>query len=156
MATGKEILEQMGIDLDEAIALDEEVRNRRPRDRRICLCGHGVSRHEELAGRESCSALGYNCKCRKVQPVLEVDDIRVFLSKTEGTGILHALNRGILSATKKGQNIQWIDGTRICHRCGTDEGRLTPTAVTGNGFPADHDTGYNAILCDTCRSGGQN
>jgi hypothetical protein len=95
MATAREILEEMGINVEEALAQMEKTKNNNYRDKRICLCGHGVGRHDEHQGRTSCTALKYNCDCKNLLPVLEVSDVRVFKSKTDGSGAEHALTRGI-------------------------------------------------------------
>lgn len=154
MATGKEILADMGIELEEVEKANEEIKNRRPRDRRICLCGHGMARHSEFNGRDSCSALGYNCRCRKAIPVLTAEDIRPFICRTEGSGALHALSRGIAAAAKRGQGVEWIEDSRFCHACEAagEALRLSPVAVSNNGFVQDTDTGYNVLLCPECRA----
>ena len=153
MATAKDILADMGIELEEVIKASEEIKQRKPRDRRICLCGHGIARHSEFGGREACSALHYNCKCRKAIPILTAEDIRPFICRTEGSGALHALSRGIAAAAKRGQGIEWVEENRYCHSCETagEALRLTPVAITNNGFVTDQDTGYNALLCPECR-----
>lgn len=151
MASAKEIFEAMGFDIEAATEEDDKIRRTRSKDKRVCLCGHAMARHEEFNGMIQCSALRSTCMCRKSQPVLEVEDVRVFMSKTEGSGAMHALNRGILAAAKRGHNIEWVAEALACHRCGVMGQRLTPLAVTANGFPATYDTGYNALLCDDCR-----
>ena len=153
MTTGRQMFEDMGLNYDEALEHEEEMKKRKPRDRTICLCGHGITRHTEVGGRESCSALGYNCACRKIQPILEAEDIRPFICRTEGSGLGHALSRGILSATKKGQTLRWLEDKRICDKCKATGGRLTPMAVSNNGFIQEHDTGFNVLFCDECRIG---
>lgn len=151
MATGRDILATMGIDLEEAIEIDQKLQNRKPRDRRICLCGHGVVRHSDEYGAVQCRSNKWNCKCKEIQPVLEVEDTRLFMRKTEGPGAFHALSRGVLSATAKGQEMSWIDGTLVCHKCGSLDALLTVVPVTQAGIVQDTDTGYNALLCDECR-----
>jgi len=73
------------------------------------------------------------------------------MRKTEGPGAFHALSRGVLSATAKGQEMSWIDGTLVCHKCGSLDALLTVVPVTQAGIVQDTDTGYNALLCDECR-----
>ena len=77
------------------------------------------------------------------------------MSKTEGSGTLHALTRGILAAAKRDHEVSWVEEARYCHKCHAagESVRLTPMAVTANGIPASEDTGYNAFLCDECRIG---
>lgn len=152
MATGKDILADMGIDLNEAIDIDQKLKNKKPRDRRICLCGHAVVRHMDEFGAVQCRANKWNCKCKAVQPVLEVEDTRIFMRKTEGPGAFHALSRGIVSASGKGHTMSWIDGALYCHKCKKTDERVTVVPVTQHGIAQDADTGFNVFLCDTCRT----
>lgn len=151
MAQGKDILADMGIDLDEAIEIDQKLQAKKPRDRRICLCGHGVVRHSDEYGKVQCRANKWNCKCKEIRPVLVVEDTRLFMRKTEGPGAFHALNRGILSASAKGHEMDWIEGALVCDKCESSEARVTVVPVTMSGVIQDTDTGYNAFLCDECR-----
>lgn len=154
MATAQEILISMGIDPDEAIQADKELTSKPRGDRRICLCGHSVNRHDLTVGRPVCQIGKQFCGCRNLQPVLEAQDTRPFIRKTTGSALNHALTRGIAAAIENGQELNWIDGVRYCHKCqNTEEGlRLTPMVVTANGVPADYDTGFNALFCDECRA----
>jgi hypothetical protein len=155
MPTGKDLIEEMGLDYQEVLEADETRERGRPKSKTICLCGHALSRHEDMGdGRAPCNALMRNCRCRNPIAVLETEDVRVFMSKTEGGAALHALTRGLLAANKKGIEVSWIDEQRYCHSCETTDTRLTPVAVTRNGLPATEDTGYNALLCDDCRLRG--
>jgi len=153
MATAQQLIEDMGLDYQEAQQAEEARERGKPKTKTICICGHATSRHEEFAGRTACNALMRNCRCREPKVVLQTTDVRMFLSKTEGSGLLHALTRGILAAGKKEIQVSWVDEERYCHKCQATEVRLTPMAVTTNGIPADQDTGYNAFFCDECRIG---
>lgn len=151
MPSGKEILADMGIELDEAVEIDQMLQTRVRRDRRVCLCGHGVARHSDEYGAVQCRSNKWNCKCKKIQPVLEVQDTRLFMRKTEGPGAFHALNRGIVSAAAKEHEMSWIEGALVCHKCGDTEAKVTVVPVSQAGIVQDYDTGYNAFLCDNCR-----
>ena len=155
MATGKEILEDMGLDYEEAVAFEQDLKKLKQRDRRVCACGHAMARHEfnPSIGLDKCSALRYDCKCRKPNAVLDTNDVRPFRFRTEGSGIQHAISRGIVAAVKKGHELNWIEEAQICDKCKTTEGKMTPMTVTSNGFPADHDTGFNVLFCTECRIG---
>ncbi len=154
MATGKDLIEEMGLDYEEVLKADDERERGRPKSKTVCICGHALTRHEDMGdGRAPCNALMRNCRCRNPHAVIETSDVRVFMSKTEGGGALHALTRGLLTAHKKGIEVSWIEDARYCHKCETVEGRLTPIAVSRNGIPQNEDTGYNAFFCDDCRRG---
>jgi hypothetical protein len=135
--------------LDEAIEANDELKTRGPRDQRVCLCGHAVSRHDEIAGVVFCKPSKMECSCKKTRPVLKVSDLRVFLRKTDGTGAMHALGRGMATAAQKDISVEWLVEP-VCDRC-EKPGPVSPVAVTQTGFVARYDTGYNALLCKACR-----
>lgn len=151
MKPAQEILTEMGIDPDEAIRVDQHLTNRPRGDKRICLCGHSVSRHDLTLERPSCVVGKQFCPCRKIQPVLVVEDTRPFIRKTDGASVLHALTRGIAAAALKGQAIEKIEEAWACHRCSATDVRLSPVPVSANGVVMQVATGYDALLCDECR-----
>ena len=136
--------------LDDALEANDSLAQRGPRDQRVCLCGHAVSRHTEIAGIAMCKPSKMECSCKKMRPVLRVTDLRVFLRKTDGSGPMHALGRGMATAVARGVGIEWLVEAK-CDRCGA-EGPMSPVAVTQAGHAASHDTGYNALLCGECRT----
>lgn len=121
------------------------------RDRRVCLCGHSMKRHDDPAGRGiiQCSVGKQNCPCKIPRAVLETSDTRNFMRKTLGAGSMHALSLGIAGAINAGHGVQWIIDLK-CDRCGA-EGTLSPTPVTKNGVAQNEATGYDALLCRDCR-----
>jgi hypothetical protein len=135
--------------LEEALRVDAELISRRPRDGRICACGHPMMRHTITSGIVYCKPTRMDCMCKNAKPVIDSNDTRPFLRKTEGAGALHALGRGMASALKKGITFKWID-TPVCERCKT-EGPVSPVPVTSNGVPMSHQTGYDVLLCMKCR-----
>lgn len=156
MATPEEILLSMGLDPNEAVEVDRRLTTKPRRDKRICLCGHSVGRHDVSLGRPVCVVGKQYCNCRKLTPVLEVEDTRTFIRKTEGSALNHALTRGLASAIESGQTVTWIEEARFCYRCDMsgEDIRLTPMAVSANGVPQAEDTGYNVLFCDDCRLRG--
>lgn len=130
-----------------------EKSNEHGRDRRVCICGHSMKRHEDAAGmgRMQCSVGKQSCPCKNPRAVLEASDTRNFMRKTIGTGSLHALALGIAGAVNAGHSVDWIVELK-CDKCGA-EGSLAPVAVTANGVVKDEATGYDALLCRTCRAG---
>ncbi len=150
-------LAAMGISLEDALAADKKITyktRKGVRDRRICICGHPVARHAEYAGILTCKPTAMRCPCKKVHTVLEADDIRTFLRKTEGSGMMHALTRGIAASVSSGKKVEWIVPLK-CDRCGESEGRkVMPSVVTQGGQMTNNATGYDVLLCDICRTGG--
>lgn len=142
----------MGISLDEAIEADEALRERpTSRDGRVCICGHGAGRHSLNNGVVWCKPARMDCPCKKLRPVLEVEDTRPFLRKTAGAGPLHALVRGMSAVLSSGKRVEWIIDLK-CDKCGA-EGQVAPVPVTRNGLVMSEATGYDALLCMKCRTG---
>jgi len=141
--------DKLDFTLEEALKVDEQLISRRPRDGRICACGHPAMRHTITSGIVYCKPTRMECKCKVLKVVLDSDDVRPFLRKTEGAGAMHALGRGMAAAVKKGINFKWtIDP--VCERC-KKPGPVSPVPVTQNGISVSHATGYDALLCAPCR-----
>jgi len=121
------------------------------RDGRICACGHPIKRHAIYGGMTSCTPTRLVCPCKASRPVLDVSDTRVFLRKTRGQGSLHALAQGLFAALKAGHKVEWLVEQK-CDKCGT-EGKVSPVAVSQQGVTMNEATGYDALLCLTCREG---
>lgn len=136
--------------LEEALQADEQLRTRPgTRDGRVCACGHSAGRHQTDYGLNVCKPSAMQCACKTFRAVVEVSDTRPFLRKTEGAGPMHALGRGIAVALSKGAEVTWLIDLK-CDRC-KQEAKLTPVPVTQSGIAVSHDTGFNAMLCQTCR-----
>lgn len=156
MSGAEDALEAMGISLNEAMEADEALRDRPlRRDGRVCLCGHGMSRHTVSGGVVWCKPARMDCLCKKARPVIEVDDTRAFLRKTAGAGPMHALVRGISAVAAAGKRVDWLIDL-VCDKCGAEgSGKgIAPVPVTRNGVVTDEATGYDALLCMKCRTGG--
>jgi len=145
-------LAKLGMSLEEVREVDEKLtrKNKAKRDRRVCLCGHGVSKHTTFNGILVCKPSAMMCPCKRLRPVLEAEDTRMFLRKTEGAGAMHALSRGIYAALEAGRSVEWIVDL-TCDKCNATDKRVVPVPVTQNGFLADYATGFDALLCDDCR-----
>jgi hypothetical protein len=121
-------------------------------DKRICACGHRVAAHTEIAGVTFCKPSRMECPCKKCRPVLEAEDTRVFIRATTGGGKLHALSQGLYNLIQRGKNARWIIELK-CDRCGEEsEKPLSPVPVTQSGVAVSYATGYDALLCDECRT----
>lgn len=151
MTSAKEALELLGINVDEAIATDKKRTETKPRDSRICLCGHAVNKHSLDAGEVQCVPSRYWCPCKKLRPVIEVDDTRLFLRKTNGPNKEHALIRGIAASVVAEKNVKWIAEVTcdICHK-GTHDAKIMPVPVTEFKTVAYEATGFDALLCEGC------
>lgn len=148
MTDPREALEAMGLSADRVIETDKALQQRGPRDGRICMCGHGVSKHN--AESNVCQPSAMDCPCRVIRPVIEVEDTRVFLRKTAGGGEMHALARGLGALSALGKSFEWLIDLK-CDRCGAVDEVVTPVPVTSTGFATTYPTGYDAFLCRPCR-----
>ena len=147
----KDPLSALGMDIDEVIAIDSTLRTRpAERDGRVCLCGHSMTKHTEIAGAVLCKPSKMDCPCKKVRPVLNADDTRPFLRKTQGAGPMHALSRGLAALLQSGKSAEWIIDL-VCDRCKKASESLVPVPVTKAGTSTDSATGYDALLCPKCR-----
>lgn len=134
------------------------------KDGRVCVCGHSSKRHTVTRGTWQCSANRASCACRENRPVIRVDNARIFLRKTVGSGALHALSQGMADAltpkTKKdkdgddvfvpAQNIEWLIELK-CDACGEDAERLIPVCINESGRIMDFSTPKSLLICRPCR-----
>lgn len=124
--------------------------HRQDRNKKICVCGHGIARHSvNVRGDVVCKPSSMYCPCKGKREVLEVEDVRDFLSKTYGSGKFHALGRGLQKAMEKGHKVEWLIELK-CDRCNT-EGPISPVPVSKTGQAQEEATGIDALLCKDCR-----
>lgn len=157
MQDAKNALAAMGLDLNEVLDMDNTLRSRPAvRDGRICICGHGVSKHTQYPGdRVRCKPSKMECPCRQVRAVIDVEDTRPFLRRTQGAGSEHALTRGLAALAQSGKEAHWLIDL-VCDKCGEFSENIVPVPVTGDGRVSGgtEATGYDMMLCTTCRIGG--
>lgn len=150
-----EALAAMGLTPEDVDRADQELAEQRKMrediDRSICTCGHAVARHTVSAGAVYCKPARMECPCKRLRPVLETSDTRMFVRKTDGGGAAHALARGIKAAIEKGKSAEWIVDL-VCDRCGDTHPNIVPVPVTQTGTAASRATGYDALLCPDCRT----
>lgn len=143
--------EFMDFTIEEAQFEDDRLRSKpAERDGRICLCGHPVGRHTQAGGIVFCKPTRMECPCKSVRAVLDTDDVRPFLRKTEGAGTMHALGRGLAAAVNKNKKVTWLVDM-VCDRCKA-EGPVSPVPVTQRGVAMSKATGFDALLCRACRT----
>jgi hypothetical protein len=149
MSDARDILAGMGLDPDQAIETDKRLKTKPRRDPRICVCGHAVNKHVPESG--ACEPTKYKCPCRHVNPVLTVEDTRMFLRKSTGPGPEHALTRGIAALAEAGRGCDWLEGSKLCFKCTTAgvNVRAVPTDSTGTKVLYDHSQ-FNILVCDPC------
>lgn len=156
-----EALESLGLSLDQAIKVDDSLRDRpRLRDGRVCICGHSKNRHKQAQGEWICNLPKFRCKCKNPHYVLEASDIRSFTRRTRGAGMNHALYRAIAAnaqmegETEEKKPITWlIEQPFVCMKpkCSSVTGVMI-TPVSEFGSAVDYESSHNAFLCIKCRT----
>jgi hypothetical protein len=139
--------------IDKALA-----KNPRKNDKRICICGHPMSRHD-AENDMSCRPARFDCACVRAIPVLEVPDNRYFLARNEGSGEKHALMRGIFMA-RKGmeerfeEEAQWLVEMKCMNpACGKDT-KIFPVRCDVDFYriyDSNRDQGVTLFYCEECR-----
>lgn len=146
-------LSALGLDLEEVLEADSDLRTRpSKRDGRICACGHSMTKHkfDKFIGVHTCKPSKMDCPCKNPRPVLEAEDTRPFLRRTQGGGARHALSRGLAALVSSGKSAEWIIDLN-CDGCKEASDVLVPVPVTKDGFASDEATGIDLLLCPTCR-----
>lgn len=150
--SAEQALAMMGLSVEDVDRADAELIEKRKRavDRQVCVCGHGSARHTVVHGIVMCKPARMECPCKKLRPVLAVQDTRKFIRKTDGGGAEHALVRGMRESIAAGKSVEWIVDL-VCDRCKTASANIVPVPVTQNGIARPYATGYDALLCPECR-----
>jgi len=143
-----EALAATGLDIEKIQAVVEDLKEKRHRDDRVCICGHTVAKHKSSGGFVSCIPSKLVCLCKSVVPVLRSDNIRPFMMKTYGHKEEHALMLGMVKAIELGATIEWIVPMQ-CSRCKA-ETRVFPVCVTSTGFKTPESVGYDRLICEQC------
>lgn len=130
--------------------------------RGICACGHSMGRHYQSDdGTWSCSPTRMFCGCRTGRPVLVTDNLRLFLYSTTGSGIDHALGKGILACIEQGVDFRWVDGHVFCDICKQETGEPIPVSLDVLGVdedgrpitrPVNRTSRIDSIVCPSCYS----
>lgn len=140
----------------EALEKYREGKLKKERNHSVCVCGHSVSYHTEVGGRHVCSpAKIRSCKCASVRPVLEVQNLRLFMCTTEGSGSEHALGKGITASEANGKEYTWIAPAGLkCDACLGDmtdwANRHIVSIDPYSGMVAERSTGVDKIVCTSC------
>lgn len=156
MQSAKDALAAMGLDLNEVMDVDSVLRARpQKRDGRICICGHGITKHTVFPnGKVMCKPSKMECPCKTVRAVIDAEDTRPFLRRTQGGGSEHALTRGLAALAMSEKEAHWIIDL-VCDNCGEFNESIVPVPVTADGRVSGltEATGYDRLLCPSCRIG---
>lgn len=119
MKDSKEILEDMGYNIEEMQKRNQLLIKTKAKSPYVCLCGHPVSSHTQTdEGDSYCKPSRMFCHCAKLNPVLKSEDNRNFYCKTNSYGAEHALTRGILTAMNRNKKVEWVEDQIFCMRKG--------------------------------------
>lgn len=155
-------MDDFDLDFEEVTEMNDIFRvTARSNDRRICICGHAMSRHkyDKFQNKHSCKPGQLACPCLAERAVIEVPNTRYFMRKSHGSGSKHALAMGY-AASKEAigdeeftEKVTWLVPAvcDICHK----EAKYYPTRVTSTGkvlLDSDDDEGVTAFLCIECRN----
>lgn len=154
-------MDEFDLDFEEAKGFNAAYKQEpRSLDRRICICGHAMSRHHfnDYTGGHYCKPGQLACSCINPRAVLEVPNTRFFMRKSHGSGPKHALTLGVVASIEKlgddfGNTRKWL-AEEICDIC-KKETKFYPVRVTAQGEPindSDEDQGVTAFMCSSCRN----
>lgn len=140
----------------EAIEKYQKDKLKKQRNHSVCVCGHSVSYHTEVGGRSVCSPTTIrSCRCAVVRPVLDVQNLRLFLRVTAGSGGEHALGQGITASDANGKEYSWIEPAGVkCDSCLGDMEDWANRHIIAldpyTGMVAERSTGVDKIVCTSC------
>ena len=154
-------MDEFDLDFQEVSEINNAYKQEpRSLDRRICICGHAISRHHfnNYEGSHYCKPGQLSCPCFNPRPVIEVPNTRYFMRKSHGSGAKHALPRGIVASIEAlGEEFtekrKWLVD-EVCDIC-KKPAKFFPVRVTPSGEPLgdhDDDQGVTAFLCQECRA----
>jgi hypothetical protein len=150
---------------EEEFAVSEQLHADAPRgipEKRICACGHSVARHKVnpfIRERKAyiCSLPNGTCPCKEVRPTLKVKDTRMFVRKTLGPGVAHALIRGMQAVKEKSEDdykaIEWLIAP-TCEKCDREGIKVSPVNMSFQGAFTESGNDVTVFLCDECRFPG--
>lgn len=154
-------MDDFDLDYDEVIDYNSAYKQEpRSLDRRICICGHAMSRHHfnQFEGTHYCKPGQLSCPCISPRAVIEVPNTRYFMRKSRGSGAKHALPRGIVASIEalgeeefNGKKKWLVDP--VCDIC-KQPAKYYPVRVTPTGETLTDDAedqGVTAFKCSDCR-----
>lgn len=121
-----------------------------PPDRLVCICGHAVNKHNEIApGRIICQTAKILCPCDVPRAVVVVQDTRYFMWVTKGIGAGHALAAGLRRLEARGKWSKMLEPPK-CDGCHQTDLKISPVAISQRGTVSMKQQKINVFLCDNC------
>ena len=152
-------LDALDVDQEKLERIEAAVRQAPYRnDKRICICGHQMSKHNEVTNK--CVPARFECPCQRKHPVIEVPDTRYFMSRSLGSGEKHALIRGIFLARQANKAVfdeksKWLVDMVCENPSCKKETQLTPIRCDTDFFriyDTSKDQGITMFYCEDCRA----
>ena len=148
----------LGITDEQVKESDNRQKSRGRTDKRLCMCGHGVSKHrwDKDTGLWNCRPNAASCPCKSPTAVIEVTNTKSFLRKTTGGGLSHALMAGLQGMreldTEKKESFKKLVAW-ACTFCGTEDNTVQPHPLTKEGYRIKDglSLGYDRFVCEACR-----
>lgn len=105
-----EILEGMGLKINQVL------KSERANDKRVCRCGHAMTRHdtEGLCSTGTRRVMTCHCQGDNQKAVFVADDLECFRYSDVGSGTEHALAKGIARLASKGKGGFWVVDAYQC------------------------------------------
>ena len=92
----------------------------------ICICGHPINSHISAYHYKCSGSISIQCRCDRIDPCLDVEDVRYFFHETRGYMHNHALQQGIDHLAADGFNFLKLSPWR----CFTDSSHVGPFFAT--------------------------
>jgi hypothetical protein len=138
---------------DEALEKFTAGQSTRIKSREVCVCGHSMNYHTDVPGRGSVCAPARisSCRCAEGRPILEADNLRLFMYITTGTAEDHALGKGVNASRKRGAGFRFLENPLKCDGCLEVAQGVYPVAIDPDSQRLSNtSTRINKILCKTC------
>ncbi len=127
-SSAERLLKDLGLDTKEATERLLSSRRNKVITKHICSCGHPEGRHFIDAESASCKPNAMDCSCSEYNPTLKVTDLRPFLQKSRGSGVDHALVKGLTSAFMKRLRLSGWAREWTARNVGPKRGRLSTSS----------------------------
>lgn len=115
MESASSVLATMGISPEKV----EEALNK-TRDKRICICGHPMSQHNDDDANRFCNMSRVRCHCSIAnrREALVVEDASLFRYASDGPGVDHALVKGLAACIDRGKKVEMLwEGSCVNPEC---------------------------------------
>lgn len=121
-----EILGDMGFNANQVLS------HERANDKRVCRCGHAMTRHDSdgLCASGISRVMTCHCQGDNLKAVFVAEDLECFRYSDFGSGQYHALTKGIARLATKGKGGFWAVDAYECTVAGCEnQDKLVPVVL---------------------------